>query len=338
VKPHRILPLALLAAPFVCLALWADDDKEKKNDKSTGPLTLIDQNDKKYKVNDAEWLSGTRRLGWLATGEEKPKDKPKKGKQAEAGPLAYALREASEIHYAAGVLTLIPVERLRSLSIDAEKKTLTVKAIGDKGEAVSLEGTTEYTDINWFSLEADVDMGDCGTATLKFQGGRPKGNVKSIEFTKPAKVEEIKGGRSAVVKTADKSVKQTHKVSDLTPLYKTKGGERTHPQLMFRKTLKLDVGKMESITDASEDTRDVVWKVKMKGGEERTLTLILNTTINEEAAELVGFVGKVPVGYLLIPVKRVKSVLFDASEAPPDNQLPPPLVEKADDKDEKKDK
>jgi hypothetical protein len=333
VKPHRILPLALLAAPFLCLALWADDDKDKKADQSTGPLTLIDQNDKKYKVNDAEWLSGTRRLGWLATGEEKPKDKSKKGKQSESGPLAFVLREANEIHFSAGVLTLIPVERLRSLAFDAEKKRLTVKAVGDKGETVSMEGTTEYENINWFEIEADVDLGKCGTATLRYQC-KLKGNLKSMEFTRPAKVEDVKRGREAVMQTADQSVKQKHKVSDLTPLYATKAGERTHPQLMFYKTLKLDVGKIESITDTG-DKRDVVWKVKRKGGDETTLRLLLKTTIDDQPAELVGFVGKVPVGYLYVPVRRIKSILFDASELPPDNQLPPPLEEKVDDKGEK---
>lgn len=338
-KPSKLLPLALLALPLVCVALWADDEKKDEKKEKGAPLTLTDVNDKKHKVTEWTWKSGTRRLSWLAEDEGKPKDKPKKGKQA-VGPEAFVLREVSSQPknvYVNGVLTLIPLDRLRSLSIDVDKKMLSVKAAtGEKeNEEVSLEGSIKFEGgINRFSFEADVDQGDAGIASFKFDGGS-KGNIKSVVF--PAeKVDVIKGTRNAVVQTSDTDGKKTHKVSDLMPLYVTGNREKTHHLLMFRKTLKLDVNKIESITDSGEDSDDVVWRVKQKGSDETTLTLLVKTTIDDQAAQLVGFVGKTPIGYKLFPVPRVRAIHFDATEAPPDNLLPDPKVEKVEEK--KKDK
>jgi hypothetical protein len=343
VYPLRLLAVAPLAALLLTFALRADDekkdkDKDKKDVKpANGVLILTDLNGKEHKVTEWKWQSGTRRLSWLATDKDEPepkeKEKPKKGKQpaAAVGPEAFVFREETTINFAAGVQTLILTDRLRSLSLDADKKMLTVKATGDKDEEVSLSGTTRYTNINWFSLEADVDRGDEGVASFKYQGGSAKGNVKSIRFP-AAKVEAVKGTRPVVVQTADKTVKKTHKVSDLMPLYAVGGGrEKTSPLLMFRKTLKLDVNKLKSIVDATDDSDEIVWKVTVKDGDETTLTLLEKATIDGQAAQLIGFVGKVPVGYKLFPLRRIAAIHFDATEVP---DLPKPDVEK----DEKKDK
>ena len=143
-------------------------------------MTLTDVNGKQHKVTDWKWLNGTRRLTWLATDKDEPakekdKEKGKKVKQpAAVGPEAFVIRDDEKINFKAGVVTLIPVDRLRSLSLDTEKKMLTVKAATGGKEDASLEGTTRFTDINWFSLEADVDKGDEGVASFKYQGGRPR--------------------------------------------------------------------------------------------------------------------------------------------------------------------
>jgi hypothetical protein len=334
VYPLRLLALAPLAALLLTFALRADGEKKDDKKPAGSPLTLTDVNGKEHKVTDWKWLNGTRRLTWLATDKDEPdKEKGKKGKQpAPVGPEAFVIRDDTAINFKTGVVTLIPVDRLRSLSLDTDKKTLTVKvATGGKGEDVSLEGTTRFTDINWFSLEADVDRGDEGIASFKYQGGSAKGNVRSIRF--PAtKVEAIKPGRPAVVQTLDKNVKRTHKCSDLMALYAVSGGrEKLSPLLMFKKTLKLDVNKIKSIVNAGDDSDDVTWQVAQKGSDETTLTLLERTTIDGQAAQLVGLVAKVPVGFKLFPVRRITSIHFDATNA---TELPDPDVEKAEKKDD----
>lgn len=316
--------LLLAALPFA-----AGQDARKP---ASATLTVVDSKDKSNKVTDWKWLSGTRRLGWLAGDEPKPKDKVKKGQPA-AGPEAFALREETTINFAKGVTTLIPLDRLRKMTFDAEKKTLTVLANAGKDD-VTLEGTTKYTGINWIGLEAEVDQGGDGVAAVKFQGGGLKGNVKSVLFPL-SDVEAIKPGRPAVVQTLDKNVKKKHVVSDLMPLYSVNGGrEKLAGTLMFRKTLKLEVDKLKTITDATEDD-EITWRVVPKEGEERLLTLLDKATIDGQPAELLGFVGKVPVGYKLFPLRRIAGVYFDVTEVPaaelpkPDDLLPPPLEEKA---------
>jgi len=332
----RALPLALSAALLLALCLQAADDKDKDKDKekpkanAAGTLTLTDSKGKVNKVTDWKWLTGTRRLAWLAAGDEREgkDEKPKKGKPS-VGPEAFAFREETTINFAAGVVTLIPLDRLRKLEVDADKKLLTVVAAGDK-EDVTLEGTTKYTNINWFSLEADVDLGGNGVASFKYQGGGMKGNVTSVAFP-AAKVAAIKGGRAAVVETIDKNVKKKHKVSDLMPLYTVNGGrEKTIGVLMFKKTLKLDVAKLKSIVDATEDSDDLTWRVAEKDNEERTLTLLEKGTIDKDPVHLIGLVGvdRTGVGYKIFPLRRIAAVHFDVSELPADNELPPPMEEK----------
>src|SRR5262249_37143031 len=258
-----------------------------------------------------------------------------KGKKVNqpVGAEAFVIRDDTSINFKAGVVTLIPLDRLRELSIDTDKKLLTVKAAtGGKGQDVSLEGTTRFTDINWFSLEADVDKGGGGVASYKSRGGSAKGNVKPSP-SPATKVEVIKAGRPAVVQTLDKNVKRTHKVSDLMALYAVSGGrEKLSPLLMFKKTLKLDVNKIKSIVNASDDVDDVAWQVTQKGGDETTLTLLERTTLDGQTAQLIGLVAKVPVGFKLFPVRRITSIHFDAEDAPKENLLPDPEVEKVEKK------
>jgi hypothetical protein len=304
---------------------------------------VTDTNGKQHKVTEWKWLAGTKRLGWLApdkgepekdNGKAKDNGKGKKGKQpAATGPEAFVFRDATTINFLAGVQTLIPLDRLRSLTFDNDKKLLTVTAAADGDKDASMEGTTRYTNINWFSLEADVDRGDEGVASFRFLGGSSKGNVKSVRFPS-TKVEPIKGDRPAVVQTIDKSTKQEHKVSDLVALYSVGGREKLSPILMFRKTLKLDVHKIKSITNASDDSEDVSWQVTRAGSEDSTLTLLERGTLDGQPAQLLGLVGKVPVGFKFFPVRRVASIHFDAAEAPKENLLPDPDVEKTEKKDD----
>jgi hypothetical protein len=325
-------PLAALlaAAPLLLLGLCLhaataqdkDKDKKKADDKKGNDkvMALTDAKDKVHKVTEWKFLSGTRRLGWLADEMGKKKD----------GPEAFVLREVTKINYKAGVETLIPLPRIRKLTVESDLDLLTVFVTVDKDEEAKLSGTTKYKNINWFTLETEVDEGDKGVASVRFQGGSLKGNVKSISFP-AAKVGPLERGRPAAVQTADDNIKETHKVSDLMALYALRGGkEMLSPVLMFKKTLKLDVNKLASIESAGQGGREVVWKVKdkAKDAEERTLTLLDEGILDGKDVTLLGLVGKVPAGYKLFPPQRITAIHFDADRPPPANLLPPPLEEK----------
>jgi hypothetical protein len=311
-----LLAAFLLAAP--ALGLPADDAKPGP----AAPLVVIDSAGKEHKVKDWKVTAGTMRLSWLAPAEkadEKPQgDKAKAAakRPAPAGPEALVVRDELKIHFLAGVTTLVPLDRLRSVRFDSEKDTMTVQvAVSDKPEEdVTLVGTTAYKGINKLSLLAEVDKGDAGIAELTYQGGVPRGNLKEVRFPAP-KAGAEKPGRPAVVETADKGVKKTHKVADLQPLYRLASGrEKLSPLLMFRKTLRIDVSKVKSITAGTEDGDDLVWRVAQKDGEEASLTLLESATLDGGSAKLVGLVGRVPAGYKLFPLRRIAAVHFDSSE------------------------
>ncbi|MFO0844597.1 MAG: hypothetical protein U0797_19735 [Gemmataceae bacterium] len=292
-----------LAVCFVALPLLADD---RPKPAAPGTLLITDAAGKEHKVTGWTFTAGTRRLGWLV-----PADKAK-GKKA--GPEALAVRDELKFNYLAGVVTLVPLDRLRSVRFEDEKMTVRA-ATGPKDEEDAvLVGTSAYKGINKVTLEADVDRGAAGVASLTFQGGVPRG-IKALRFPEP-KAEPFKPGRPAVVVTMDKDVERTHKVSDLQPLYlMADGREALSSTLMFKKTLKLDVAKVKSITAGEEEGDEPVWRVVQKDGDDSTLTLLTAPPLDGQKATLVGLLGRVPVGYKLIPIKRVKSVTFDSTEA-----------------------
>lgn len=324
----RTLTTLLLPLAAGLLAV-AGDETPKPAD--PGTLVVVDAAGKDQKLKSWKFTAGVRRLGWLAAGDKTDK----KGRPDATGPEALMVREESKINFLAGVLTLVPLDRVRSIDFNAEKETLTVRAAtSDKAEEdARLTGTTAYKGINKVTLEAEVDKGDAGIAEVTYQGGVARGGIRAIRFPAP-RVQAEKPGRPAVVLTADRDIRKTHKVSDLVPLYLLKSGrEKTAPLLMFRKTLKLDVSKIKKIAAGAEDGDDVVWQVVQKDGDDSTLTLLQTATVDGQSAQLLGLVGKVPVGYKLFPVRRIVAVHFDTSEEPMEKEK-----EKPKDKDKAKEK
>jgi hypothetical protein len=121
------------------------------------------------------------------------------------------------------------------------------------------------------------------------------------------------------VVTQDKSIKRVHKVRDLTPLYRVGRAEKLVATLMFKKTLKLDTGKIKKIVAPNPDGRDVIWEVT-SGENTLSLTLIEQPTLGEARAELRGLLGKSDVGHRLFPAASISEVLFDASELPKEKE------------------
>jgi hypothetical protein len=324
-KTWKLLPAALAAA----LGAWAVAAEDAPKPAEPGTLVVLDAAGKEQKLKAWKFAAGTRRLGWLAPAPEKAPEKAPAGgagegkrapgrKAQRAGPEALELRAEMKIEYAEGVLTLVPLARLRALDYDNDKETVTARvATGPKADSDELlTGTTKYRRINKLVIEAEVDRGEQGVAEIKFLGGVPRG-TRAVRFPPPKAPAAAPAGRPAVVVSADGEAKTTHQVADLLPLYRlADGGERLLPTLMFRKTLKLDVAKIAKVTSAGTEN-DPSWQVTMKAGGDETLTLLHNISYEGGQASLVGLVGRVPAGYKLFPVAAIAEITFDATGAKP---------------------
>jgi hypothetical protein len=311
---HRAIPI-LLAAGLGVLAA-AEDQKPKPPE--PGTLLVLDAAGKEQKLKTWKFTEGVRRLTWLVPAKTAGKDAPDKGKkvpsegkrETAAGPEALMLRAETEIEYAEGVLTLIPLDRLSAIDFDNDKDTMSVEIAG---HAEKLVGTTKYKRINKLMIEAEVDKGDLGIAEIKYLGGYPRG-IRGVRFPTPkAALPASTGRRGRVVSSDGKSRTTPHSVVDLMPLYRlADGGEKLLPTLMFKKTLKLDVAKIKKIVTAGAG--EGAWQVTLKDGGDETLTLLETIPFEGKPARLLGLVGRVPAGYKLFPVSAIAEINFDAED------------------------
>ncbi|HEY7310855.1 MAG TPA: hypothetical protein VH643_15940 [Gemmataceae bacterium] len=302
--------LLLFAVSPTLLAMAAD---EAPKPAEPGTLVVVDASGKEQKLKAWKFIEGVRRLGWLAkpaAPDKEKKDAPKDKREAPAdkGPEALVLRTETTIKYAEGVLTLIPLSQLHSLDFDNEMDTATARAAAGADNIETLTGTTKYKRINKLTIEAEVDKGDLGVAEIKYLGGYPRG-ICGVRFPAPKSVPPAPEGRRVLVVSDDGEKKTTHKVVDLMPLYRLPdGGEKLLPTLMFKKTLKVDVGKIKKVAAMSEN----VWQVTLKDGGDETLTLLETIPHEGKQARLLGLVGRVPVGYKLFPAAGIAEITFDA--------------------------
>lgn len=316
--------LALFALPLLTvLALAADKEpaKDAPRPADGGALVVIDAAGKEQKLKSWKIVGGTRRLGWLAPAGPAPKKAAPKDddeKAAPAGPEALAFREGEEIHFVEGVLTLVPLDRVRSVDYDGEKETVTAKVVVPGGGEESLVGSTKYKGINKLALEAEIDKGDLGVAEVRYSGGGPKG-IRGIRFPGTGAPAAGPAGRSATVTSIDGMTKSTHKVSDLMPLYRFDDGrEKLVPTLFFRKTLKIDIGKVRRLAAGETDKDDPAWQVQLKDGSDESFVLLTAPEIEGHKAHLEGLVGRVPAGYKLFPAATISEVVFEAAEKAPE--------------------
>jgi hypothetical protein len=307
--------LVAVVVAFVSASAWMG--APAADPPATGPLVIIDANGKEQKIKTWKFVSGTRRLGWLApdTPEKPPepdKDEPRKnGRQPRAvpaGPEALEFRDENSTTFVQGILTLITLDHIRELEFDNDKSIATLKVAGDKAD-ISLAGTTKFRGINKISIECEVDKGDIGVAQLKFLGGVPKG-IQAVRFPNPKAAEEVKG-RPAFVTNTDQKMKSTQKVHDLQPLYRVSMAEKLGTQVFFKKTLKIDTTKITGMkpVEGGPDADD--WQVTLKDGNEETLTLLRTVMLDDKPAALEGFVGKIPGGYKLFPLVTISKIDFD---------------------------
>jgi hypothetical protein len=288
-----------------------------------GSLIIIDANGKEQKLKAWTFAVGTRHLTWLApaTAPEEPKDKKDKAKSPEpkkatpAGPEALEFRDDHSTDLARGILTLIPLDRLRSIDYDNEKQIVTVRvATSDKPEEdLILKGTTKFAGENKLVIAAEVDKGDMGIAEVKFLGGTKKaGAIKGVRFPPPKVPAAVPTTRAARITATDKA-KTVHKVTDLHVLYEQAGATMTlSPTLTFKKTLKVDLAKVKKMkVRAGKAKEDPECDVSFAGGEEQTLTVLRDPQIDGKRSLLEGFIGRSKAGYLIFPLGTVAELQLD---------------------------
>lgn len=305
--------LAPLAAGLCfSLGLMAD---EPKADGAT--LVVVDGGGKEQKLKAWKFTTGVRPLAWLAPAPA-PDNGPKGARaparpKTAAGPEALEFREENSTTFVDGILTLVPLERIRAIEYD-DKDGVTVRvAAGEKPEADELlKGTTKYKGINKLTIEAEVDKGDLGIAEIKYQGGVAKG-IRSVRFPDPKCTQAGQAGRTATVTANDPKQKGPHKVADLQALYRfADGSEQLAAVLLFKKTLKLEVGKLQKLRLAEGNDADgMAFAVTMKDGNEETFTLLKTVTLDGKPATLEGLLGRVPAGYKLFPLHTLAEVQFE---------------------------
>ena len=343
---NRYKNLGLLLIPAVlafALTVFADDKKDDKkpedkkpdvkkpedkkpDDKKpeAGVIVIIDAKGKENKLKSWEIVTGTRRLGWLAPPEKEPEDKKPDDKDDPAaapkraplrpvarGPEALSFRDENSTGYREGVLTFILMDTLRQIDYDNEEQKVTVKVAGAKPEDdIALTGTTKFAGTNKLTIEAEVDKGELGIASVKYLGG-VKNGVQGIRFPAP-KAASAPAGKPAMVTIVDGKEKKTEKVFDVQALYLTGSGEKASPILMFKKTVKLDVGKVKKLVLADDKSGD--WTVTLKDGNEETFTLLETGELDGKQAKLEGLLAKVPAGWKLFPLHCLGEVDFEEAK------------------------
>lgn len=318
-----VLSTGLLAFMLVLPSSGADEKTAPEG------IIIIDSKGKENKIKGWQIVQGTRRLSWLAPPEpeKKPPEEKPNEKDAPAikkvsavpvravprGPEALAFRDDNSTVWVQGVQTLIPLENLRGIEYDTEKDTVTIKVAGIKPEEdISLTGTTKFANTNKLTIEAEVDKGDLGIASVKYLGGIKMGGIKGVKFTSPKPAVAPKGRTAKVTILQSKGKNTTEEVTDLQALYLTGNGEKASPILLFKKTIKLDVmkaSKLVVLSDAAKD-KEMEITVALKDGNEEILTLLDSGDIDGTLCKLEGFLGRVPAGWKLFHPSVIKEISF----------------------------
>jgi hypothetical protein len=300
----------LLSVLMIIIPVLSARADEAPRPAEAGTLVILDAAGKEQKLKRWKFTEGVRRLTWLAPAD-------KKGEPGTAaGPEALVFRAETAIHFLDGVVTLIPLARLRSLDYDGEKGTVTARvAVGAKEDTDEvLTGSTRYKKINKLAIEAEVNKGDLGVADVKYLGGHLH-SIRGVRFPAPSPAAKEAAGRPAVVISADGDRKTTHQVVDLQALYLLSGrSEKLSSILMFKKTLKLDLAKVKKITTTGGGSGEATCQVVLMDGSDETLTLLESITLDGKPARLEGLIGRVPSGYRLFPVASIAEVNFDTTE------------------------
>lgn len=253
------------------------------------PVVVVDSAGKEIKLSKVKFTTGARKIGWL------PDQK---------GALALEVREPNSTQYARGVITLVPLASVESITYEAGKAT-----IGVKGLPTPLVGTTEYKGFTAIGFE-----GDSGGVVGKFAGGVPKTGVKSVTFPGAKPLPERKpGGMAWTVKVDQpKAGNPAITVRDLKALYSAPGGvEQLADVLPARKgdplTLDASLKRLEVLA-VDPNTHLAAAEVQAGDGPERTVVIPTTRDQGGKTGTLVGLLGEVDAGWKLFPLHTIKTL------------------------------
>jgi hypothetical protein len=288
--------LGVALAGLAALAVPAADEPAKAD---SDVLVVTDNAGKEQKLKEWKFTSGTRRLAWLA-----PKDKPMEG------PEALEIRELDSTTFTEGVLTLVPLDRLRAAEYDVQKEAvkLTVATGPKDSDVVTLNGSTGFKGgMNRPTFEGATTMGG---EKIKFVCGVEK-SIKAAKFP-PHKIEAQPLGRLVELTTRrDGNDPTTHKIGDFQPLYTFADGHAVLSPKLYCKTLTTEMAKVIHIMRSRGEADETVWIISRKGAADETERVLPTVMIDGKEATLAGFVGRVPAGYKLIPALIIQEVEFD---------------------------
>jgi hypothetical protein len=263
-------------------------------DPPPGDAVVVDSAGKEVKLTKVKFTTGTRKLGWM----------PEK-------TIALEVREPNSTTYAKGVVTLIPLASVESVTYEPGKATVAVK-----GLSAPLVGSTEYKGFTAIGFD-----GDAGGVVGKFAGGVPKAGMKSVTFpgAKPLPERKPDGLAWAVTVDQPKGGNPTLAVRDLKALYALPGGvEQLSDVLPVRKgdPLKLDASlKRLEVLAVDPNTHMAAAEAQTADGPERTVVIPLTREQDKKTGTLVGLLGEVDAGWKLFPLHTIK-VLTPAGEKP----------------------
>jgi hypothetical protein len=263
-------------------------------DPPPGEAVVVDSAGEEIKLTKVKFTTGTRKLGWM----------PEK-------TVALEVREPNSTTWSKGVVTLVPLASVESVTYEPGKATITVK-----GLSAPLIGSTEYKGFTVIGFE-----GDSGGVVGKFAGGVAKSGIKSVTFPGAKPLPERKPGGLAWSVTVDqpKAGNPALAVRELKVLYALPGGvEQLADALPVRKgdPLNLDDSlKRLEVLAVDPNTHMAAAEVQTADGPERTVVIPLTREQDKKTGTLVGLLGEVDAGWKLFPLHTIKT-LSPAGEKP----------------------
>jgi len=278
---RRLIACSALMMLFSWSASGADETPATK-------AILVDAAGKEVPL--AKWTIafGTRKLSWTPTPLE-----------------VLEVREVNSTTFKEGILTFVPLSRLKAIDYDYEKQTISVEVAGVMEPVI---GSTKFAGVNQVVIEAEANVSGMGVADVKYRGGVVKGGFKSLKFPDAKAVDTKEDGELYTIQIAEAKGKGASVVvRGLQPLYQIEKSEKLIPSLMFKKTLKIDFEKIQKlrIVMPPDKVKMAECEVVTKDGQELGLTLLSIVPIDGKNAVLIGLVGRVPGGYRLFPMHTI---------------------------------
>ena len=111
---------------------------------------------------------------------------------------------------------------------------------------------------------------------------------------------------------ADEKKKETEKVADVQVLYEGRAGEKVSGILLFKKTIKVPVAKLQEV--GGRRRRRVGVAAHSQGRQRGDVHAVADGRVGRAAGEPAGAAGPAPAGYKLFPMPTVAEVQFEEAK------------------------